>query len=160
MRKFTLLIWWSLLVVPVAWGQSFEDLEGVHVYGEPGEPRMTVYVWGQARSGVWRVAEGTDLIEFMSIASQTDMTLRDPDRRSETFIRIYRDGEAAGGNEAFFSAKVEDLFSRQQSYPALEDGDIVMVDTRVRRRFTWRDLSQIVGTISSGISLYLLLDRL
>lgn len=160
MKKITLLIFCGLFAVPMAvWSQPVsEELEGVRVYGRPGIPKITIYVWGgQTQAGVWLVEEDTDLIEFLSISARGDVTIRQPERRSETFIKIFR-GTSQRGNDPFFEANVNDLFSRQESYPSLQDGDILVVETRVRREFTWRDLSQVVGTLTSGISLYLLLS--
>ena len=161
MKKTGVLIWLGLFLAPmVAWSQPSEELAGVNVYGRPGYPKITVFVWGQAQNGVWLVEEETDLIELLTVAARSDVTLRQPERRSETYVKLYRNGASPQGSDPLFSAKVEEVFSGRRSYPALQDGDILVVETQVRRRVTWWDVSQIVGTVSSGVSLILLLNRL
>lgn len=161
MKKIGWLIWCGLLMAPMAAsGQLTEDLEGVNVYGRPGYPKITVFVWGQAQNGVWLVEEDTGLIELLTVAARSDVTIRQPDRRSETFVKIFRNGASPRGSDPLFMANVDEVFSGQRSYPAFEDGDILVVENRVRRRVTWWDVSQIVGTVSSGVSLILLLNRL
>lgn len=130
----------------------------VKEYGRPGYPMMTIYVWGNADTGVWNVEEGTDLLEFLSVVSRVQFGENRPDQRATEILRLYRDGRAEG--EPFFESRVEDLFTRRDSYPTLQEGDIIVLETKVKGRFTWRDVGQVVGVAATVLNTWLLLDRL
>jgi hypothetical protein len=127
-------------------------------YGRPGYPVFTVYVWGNADTGVWSVEEGTDLLEFVSVVSRTQFGDRGPDSRSIQKLKLYRDGRAEG--EPAFEARIQDLFTARSSYPTLQSEDILVLETEVKSRFTWRDVGQIVGIASTVLNTFLILDRL
>ena len=129
----------------------------VNDYGRPGYPRVRIYLWGNAQNGVWTVEEGTDLLEFLSAAAEGDFNSR-PDTRVKNMLRIYRKGQIGG--EPAFSMKMERIFSRQVETPALQDGDVLVVESIQRRRFfSFRNLSRVLGTVTSVISLVLLIAQ-
>jgi hypothetical protein len=130
----------------------------VKEYGRPGYPRMTIYVWGNADSGVWNVERGTDLLEFISVVSRARMTDNSPDRRRVEKLSIYRNQQPGG--TPFYETEMKDIFSDRQSYPALQEGDILVLETRTRGRFTWRDIARVTGTVAAILNTYLLFDRL
>ena len=131
----------------------------VKTYGRAGYAKVTVFVWGVADTGVWNVEEGTDLLEFLSVAVRSEGGNQRADVRSYQVLKMYRENQNRQ-NDPFFERRMDELFSRTQSYPALQEGDILMIETRSRRRFTWRDITQVTGTVASLVSTYLLLDRL
>ena len=130
----------------------------VKEYGREGYPEITVYVWGNADTGVWNVEKGTDLLEFLSVVSRVKLGERAPDHRSIETLEVYRDGRTQG--EPFFQARVEELFTKRDAYPELTDGDILVLERTTRRRFTWRDFGQIVSTVGVMLNTYLILDRI
>jgi hypothetical protein len=130
----------------------------VKEYGRSGYQKITVYVWGNADTGVWRVEQGTDLLEFVSVVSRLQLVDDDPRERKIETLRIYRD--QAQDETPFFEQRVETLFSKRGDYPALQDGDILVLETKTKSRFTWRDVAQVTGTIAAVVNTYLLLDRL
>lgn len=130
----------------------------VKEYGRPGYPVMTVYVWGNADTGVWSVEEGTDLLEFVSVISRIRFGDQNPERRATEILRLYRDGRP--GEEPFFESQIQNLFSARNQYPALQEGDILVLETEVRRRFTWRDVGQVVGVAATFFNTWLILDRI
>lgn len=130
----------------------------VKEYGRPGYPVFTVYVWGNADTGVWSVEKGTDLLEFVSVISRTQFGDRGPDRRAIQKIKLYRDGRTQG--KPFFEAPIQDLFTARSSYPPLQAEDILVLETEVKSRFTWRDVGQVVGIASTVLNTFLILDRL
>lgn len=134
-----------------------EGEDVVRVYGQPGNPKMTVYVWGQAQTGLWSVDEGTDLLEFASIVTTGGFTTNRPETESDMILQLFREGGTDA--EPIYEQNVEDLFA-SRSYPDLRNGDILVLKNRTRRRFTWRDVSQAIGTVTSTLSLILLIDRL
>jgi len=130
----------------------------VKEYGRSGYEKITIYVWGNADTGVWRVEKGTDLLEFVSVVSRLQLVSDDPSERQVVSLQIYRD--QAQDEEPFFERRVETLFSKRGDYPTLQDGDILVLKTRTKSRFTWRDVAQVTGTIAAVVNTYLLLDRL
>lgn len=132
----------------------------VKEYGRPGYPKITVYVWGNADSGVWNVEKGTDLLEFLSVVSRARMTDNSPDRRRTERLSIYRDQRPGEAESPFYETEVQELFSSRGSYPSLQEGDILVLETRTRNRFTWRDIARVTGTIAALLNTYLLFDRL
>lgn len=138
--------------------QGLTEGPTVKTYGRAGYPTVTVYVWGAADTGVWNVEKGTDLLEFLSVAVRTQGGNR-VEVRSFQVLEMYREDQNRK-NDPFFESRMDELFSREKSYPSLQEGDILKIETQSRRRFTWRDISQVTGTLASLVSTYLLLDRL
>lgn len=130
----------------------------VKEYGAEGVPKMTVFVWGNADSGVWRVEKGTDLLEFLSVVSRLDMRDRSPDRRLVKTLSLYRE-ENPNQGDPFFETRVENLFSGRDSYPQLQEGDILVLEIEAQNRFTWRDIAQVAGTVSTLLNTYLIIQR-
>jgi hypothetical protein len=130
----------------------------VKEYGRAGYPKITVYVWGNADTGVWNVEKGTDLLEFVSVVSRLPMTDNNPESRRVETLRLYRDQNPGG--DALFESKVEKLFARRGNYPALQEGDILVIESETRTRFTWRDIARVTGTVATVLNTYLLLDRI
>lgn len=130
-------------------------------FGEPGVPKMTVYLWGDAaNNGIWRVDEGTDLLTFLSVASVSGFASRRPDVETNIVLTVYRQ-EQGSGNEPFFRAEATNILAESRgSLPTLRNEDIVVVETQTRRRLTWRDISQITGTAASLLGLYFSIQRL
>jgi hypothetical protein len=126
----------------------------IREFGRPGYPRITVYVWGSASSGIWRVEQGVDLLSFASAVSE----MREqafPGQRSEYYINIYRKGQT---NQApFFRSKFERLVAGRSDLPELLDGDVLVFQQRATRAFTWRDIAQVTGTLASLVSSVLLI---
>jgi len=131
----------------------------VKEYGRPGYPRMTVYVWGNADSGVWNVERGTDLLEFITVVSRARMTDSSPDRRRIETFSLYRNA-TPGTDAPFFTSEIESIFSDRGNYPTLQEDDILVLETRTRGRFTWRDIARVTGTIAALVNTYLLFDRI
>lgn len=127
-------------------------------YARPGYPVMTVYVWGNADTGVWRVEEGTDLLEFLSVVSRVRFGEANPERQATELLRLYRDDRPGG--EPFFESEIQDLFSERNQYPSLQEGDILVLETKVRTRFTWRDVGRVVGVAGTFFNTWLILDRI
>lgn len=149
-------------------GQEFDDPQPqqlasqqpmVKEYGPEGVPKMTVFVWGNADSGVWRVEEGTDLLEFLSVVSRMQMRDRSPDREIIKQLSLYRD-EQPGQGDPYFETRVERLFTGRDNYPALQEGDVLVLEIEARDRFTWRDIAQVAGTVATVLNTYLLIERI
>lgn len=130
----------------------------VKEYGRPGYPKMTIYVWGDADTGVWNVEKGTDLLEFVSVVSRLRMTNNNPERRLIEKLSIYRNGSR--NSDPYFESRIETLFSSRGSYPTLQGGDILVLESEAKGRFTWRDGARVVGAVATLLNTYLLLERI
>jgi hypothetical protein len=129
----------------------------VREFGRPGYPKITVYVWGSASSGIWRVEQGVDLLSFASAVSQMREAAM-PDQRVEYYINVYRKGQT---NQApFFSSKFEELVAGRSDLPELREGDVLVFQQRSRQAFTWRDIAQVTGTLAAIVSSVLLVLRI
>lgn len=138
-----------------------ESLTGptVKEYGRAGYPTVTVFVWGTADTGVWKVEEDTDLLEFLSVAIRSEGTNRNVEIRNYQYLKMYREDQNRR-NDPFFESRMDELFARDKPYPEIKEGDILLIESRANRRFTWRDITQVTGTVASLVSTYLLIDRL
>lgn len=126
-------------------------------YGRPGYPRVRIYLWGNAQSGVWTVEEGTDLLEFLS-ASATGNFNQSTETRVRNILKVYRRGQV--GEKPAFEMDVREIFARQRAYPTLQNGDVLVVESIQRRRFfTFRNISRVTGTIASVASLIFLITK-
>lgn len=142
-----------------ATGQSPELPEEnfIHRYADPGQPTITVHIWGSVgSSGIWKVERQTDLVELLSAARLTTLGQDNPDVRREVILKIHR-GQG-GDRQTVYSAELTNLLGNGATYPELQDGDILEVEVNNRRRkFQW--LTQIVGTASSVALLILRITR-
>mgnify|MGYP006280611613 CR=1 FL=1 len=147
----------------VGWAQQSPQLSAltspqIKEYGRPGYPKITVYVWGNADTGVWNVEEGTGLLEFVSVISRVQFGNQRPESRNVQTLRIYRADRT--DKDPFFESRVEKLFTERTVYPSLKDGDILVLETNVKNRFSWRLFREIISTAAILLNTYLLLDRL
>lgn len=162
-RRVSALLILALLIGPLLFGggayaQNLGENPAIQDYGRPGVPRITIYVWGNAQTGVWTVEEGASMLEVVSATARVGLDERNPERRQIHTLRIFRDGDRSGNPE--FEARLEDVFSRSVTLPELRERDVLVIDTRTRRRLSWRDVNQVAGTIASVLSIFILLDRL
>lgn len=148
----------TLLLPASAIAQNLGENPAIQDYGRPGVPRITIYVWGNAQTGVWTVEEGASMLEVVSATARVGLNERSPDRRQIHTLRVFRDGNRDG--EPDFEARLEDVFSRSVTLPELRERDVLVIESRTRRRLSWRDISQVTGTIASVVSIFILLDRL
>jgi hypothetical protein len=162
-RRTSALLLLALLLLPLLFGarayaQNLGENPAIQDYGRPGMPRITIYVWGNAQTGVWTVEEGLSMLEVVSATSRVGLDERNPERRQIHTLRLFRNGNRSGDPE--FEARLEDVFSRSVTLPELRERDVLVIETRTRRRLSWRDLNQVAGTAASVLSIFILLDRL
>lgn len=147
-RRISAFLLLALLISPLLFGagahaQNLGENPGVQDYGRPGVPRITIYVWGNAQTGVWTVEEDASMLEVVSATSRVGLDERNPERRQIHTLRLFRDGNRSGDPE--FEARLEDVFSRSVTLPELRERDVLVIESRTRRRLSWRDLNQVTG---------------
>lgn len=125
-------------------------------YGRPGYPQVTVYLWGNAENGIWRIEQGTDLLEYLSVAARGTFR-RDSDMRVKNVLKIYREGQV--NEDPIYESTLDEIFARQSTYPELQNRDVIVVESVGRSRvFTFRNLSWITGSAASIASLVFLIS--
>ena len=138
------------------------------VFTEPGAPTVqVVLVQTGARAGVYRVAEGTTLTDFLALAgvappqSTVDRTPTQVVTQTTT-IRVLR-GQG-GSRQVIYEADPDRFLREPGAHPLLQTGDVVQVeiDTQtqlVPKRFTLIDGLDVAARIASFASLVILLSR-
>lgn len=131
--------------------------ELVHRHARTGYPTIHVYVWGAADlPGIWEVEESVDLVEVLTVARLRGVGEAQSEIDQETSVRVYR-RDGGEGRTLIFATPLDSLLTPTAAAPPLEDGDVVAIEVTRSRSFGWRDVSTVVGTLSS---LALLLLRL
>ncbi len=125
-------------------------------YADPGQPTLALQIWGDVRApGLYVIERETDLVRLLSLAGGPHIPGERPRQRTSVTVSISRsDGTS---RSEFFSTGLDDLHSGAVTPPALQEGDIVRVDTIIREVFHWRDAAAIV---SSAGTLALLILRI
>lgn len=127
-------------------------------YTRPGRAAITVYLWGEVGSpGIWRVEPDIDLIELLS-AARVRERVDEPGISQLTSLRIYR--EEGGQRNEIYNQPMDQILSEARTYPTLQDGDILEVVIRRRRRIGLQTIAQAVGAVSSLTLLILRLANL
>lgn len=135
------------------------DLPYINSFSRPGQPTITVYVWGNVgRTGIWQIERGTDLIEFLSAVQVPGVGQDQINVRRRFTLRIYRGGTQ--DRHEIYSEEIERILADGVEYPQLQRGDILFLELRQRRRiFSFQFISTLVGTVSSVFLLYLRLSQ-
>jgi len=131
----------------------------VNEFARPGQPTITLYLWGTVgTTGIWRVERNVDLIQLLSVARVPGVGTSQRDVRQKFILHIYR--QQSGERQEIYEEEIENLIGGgAAAVPALQDGDILAVETQTRRRIGLNFLFTTLRTVSSFLSLYLLLRR-
>lgn len=114
---------------------------------EPGAPRMEVRVMGSVdKPGIYQIAIDTDLGKLLALAGGTKSAVGS-EGRSEITLRLYR--PAAMRRQLIYSAKLEGHLTENEAYPTLEENDMLMVESRIRRKFGWREGLTVITTLAT-----------
>jgi hypothetical protein len=129
-----------------------------NTFARSGRVTMPVYIWGSVgNAGIWNVEPNVDLIELLSAARVTGMGQDQFNVRQRVRVRLYRNNP--GGREMVYDTFLHDVLERNASYPQLQEGDVLFVETVQRQRLSLQMVSTIVGTASSLWLLYLRLSQ-
>lgn len=112
----------------------------------PGAPTVQVDVLGTVRApGLYELTEGTDVGQLLALAGGPVLMVRQRVLRREVTIRLFR--SSSNGGAPIYESVLEQAVGDPETYPVLQDGDVLAVEVTERARITWRDISSIVGTI-------------
>lgn len=138
---------------PVSRGTSY------FVFAEPGAPTIEVVFLGVGtRSGIYRIQEGTSLVDAIALAGGTARS-DSTDRQIVTAqIRVLRD--VGGTTQPIYQVTPERLPLERDRQPALQTGDVIETQVTyevIEEPFTFRDGLEIAARVASLVSVVILL---
>jgi len=138
---------------------SLPEQTYVNTFARPGQPTITVYLWGTVGSpGIWRIERDTDLVTFLSAVQVPGLGTEDQNVRRRFELHIYRTSN--GERQQIYEERVENLIAGgAKPPPALQEGDVISIQTETRRRINSRTVLEIVRTATSLLTLYFIIDR-
>jgi hypothetical protein len=121
----------------------------------PGEATVKVSVLGTVRvPGIYVVGAGTRLDELFAMSGGP--TEREtPDISSDVAISLFR--EEGETRQLIYHELLQSMLNEPGMYPALAEGDVLMVQTNMRRKFGWRDGLSVMTAVGT---LALIVERL
>lgn len=127
-----------------------------YFYADAGEIPTRVSVWGTVRApGTYYVREGVDLAELLSLAGGPLAAPRAATTEREVTIRVYRlDGDE---RVLAYEERLVDMIAEPGAYPALQNEDVVEVETIEARQWTLRDTVTVIGAVATSV---IAIDRL
>ena len=140
---------------------SEPDVRGTSYFTfvEPGAPSVEVVFLGAGtRSGVYRLQEGTSLVEAVALAGGTARSDSTERRVVTAQIRLLRN--VGGATQVVYQVTPERLPLERDRQPALQTGDVIETQVTyevVPERFTFRDGLEIAGRVASLVSVVILL---
>ncbi|RMF58362.1 MAG: hypothetical protein D6746_09840 [Bacteroidetes bacterium] len=126
-----------------------------HVFAEPGQATIQVQVVGAVSAGIYEVSAGTDLGRLVALTGLT-LTPGASGTSVRYRVKLFRD-QPDGRRLLLYDAPLEEMLANPGAYPVLQEGDVVMIESKVSQRFQWRDALTILTSLSTII---LLVDRL
>lgn len=123
-------------------------------YARRGEVTLQVLVMGNVgRPGVYIVGRDTALDELLALSGSTLLGADLPTETQRVTVRLFRpEGDR---RVLVYEAAMETLLTEPGRYPALQDGDVVAVESLIipRRRFTWRDGLSLATSLATLVIL-------
>ena len=161
MNRVVLFIAALLLIgadINAANAQSLSDYDAAGIsysrFVRPGEASIQIWVISDNTSGIYEIGEAINLGELIVLTGTGPGIMTTRERRRTT-IRVFR--ETGASRNLIYESSLEDMVREPGLYPDLNTGDVVMMETRVRQRFQWRDALSVISAASTTI---LLVDRI
>lgn len=120
----------------------------------PGEATIQVWLISDNTSSLAEVGESLELGELIVLAG-TGPGMTTARERRRTDVRVFRGAGAT--RELIYDVKLEELIREPGTNPDLRNGDVIMIETKARQRFQWRDALTVISAVSTSI---LLIDRI
>lgn len=150
---FALFACFLFIAVP-ADAQSLDRVEDIRsnvayfYHARPGEATVQISVWGTVpRPGIYEVPLGTNLDKLLTMTGGIPDEARQEDQERRITVRLFR--QNSDQRRLIYEAPIEDVLVNTGQYPDLEDDDVLVVETLVERRFSWRDGLTVVGGIAT-----------
>ena len=119
-------------------------------YAQPGEIATRVSVWGTVRApGIYFVRPNVDLAEVISLAGGPAIGPLSEVVDRHITVRVYR----LEGNQRIlaYEEPLVDMIAEPGAYPALENEDVIEVETIEDRKWTFRDTVTVIGAAATTI---------
>lgn len=164
--KFFILVFMVGLVLPIstAHAQSLGstggyESTGVRVFASPGEATVQVLVLNSmGGSGVFEVGLDTKIDELL-VASGMTLTAQSTEERRLVTVRLYR--EEGRQRTLVYEEPLETMLTEPVNHPRFEEGDVLVVETVIKKKaFTWREGLSLLTSASSILLLVLRLQEL
>ena len=145
----------ELVSTPGVLAQEFKRLDDIsssgtsyRVFAKKGEATIQVMLVGGTASGIYEIGTDIDLDRLLTLAGGIPLT-RTTASESRVTVRLFR--EAAGERELVYEAPFETMLAEPGLYPALQEGDLVTVETitKERNRLRWQDVLSIVSSVTT-----------
>lgn len=139
-----------------AYGQAFGRVEetksnvAYFYHAKPGQATVQISVWGTVpRPGIYEVPDTTDLDKLLTMAGGAPLKARREDRDEvKITVRVYRPDES--GRNQIFESRLERMLQGNPNYPALNDNDIVVVETiKPKEPFGWQEALSVASSLGS-----------
>ena len=140
----------GLALAPAAHAQGTSGVEqsgtSYHAFVRPGEVTVEVLVLGAGSDGLYEVGLDTRLDQLLALSGGALMT---KEAQDETTIRLFR--QEGGQRTLIYESSLERMLLEPGQYPALQDGDVFVVERPEEDSggFTWRDGISLVSSIAS-----------
>jgi hypothetical protein len=125
-----------------------------HVFAQAGDATIQVLVLGAVNAGIYEVREGTDLEELIALTG-TSMTPGGSGESVKYTVRLFRDED--GERKLLYEAPLDRMLASTAAYPALREGDVLMMEAVAKARFGWRDALTVLTSLTT---VALLVERL
>ncbi len=133
--------------------------ERVVDFSRPGRATMKIYLWGNvSQPGIWKVENDVDFLELLTTAQVPSVGQNNYQTKDKTVVRVYR-GRVSRRTEVY-AAEVKELLQNGSAYPALQDGDIIYLETTTKQRFGLNTFLSAVGAASAVVLLAIRLGNL
>ena len=118
-------------------------------HARPGEPTIQVSVWGTVpQSGIYEVPENTPLDKLLTMAGGAPVQALQENQEADITMRLFRE-QAAGRRQKIYEASLEQLLHDANTPPALQNEDVLVVETRLDTDIGWLDVLSVLGSVAS-----------
>lgn len=161
MTKYLLLLTATVGFARAAGAQGFARIQETRTntayffHAVPGEATVQVSVLGAVRvPGIYVVGAGTRLDELFAMTGGPQQR-ESPEISSKVDVKLFReDGEK---RQLVYQDLLESMLTEPGRYPALAEGDVLIVDQNLRRKFGWREGLSVLTAVGTFA---LVVDRL
>lgn len=158
-NKFKYLILMFSLFALIQLDVAAQSEERITDFSRPGRPTMFVYIWGTASTpGIWKVEKDVDLLDLMSSAQIPNFGASDNTTKSTTTMRLYR--SSGGQREEIFQSEMNELLTSGNTYPSLQENDIILIETKSKQRFNLQTVFSAIGAAASLVLLAIRINQL
>ena len=125
----------------------------LHIFADKGEATIRVLVLGTVGSGgVYEISPGLRVDQLLAFAGGLELN----DELRVT-VQLYR--EEVRNRTLVYEARMEDFLLKPGEYPQLIGGDIIVVRSKEKVKFGWRDILSIITSLTAVTTLVRILRQ-